>query len=120
MLANAGEKPPFVLVGHSFGGYNVRVFAHDHPDEVAGLVLVDSSHEEQSSRLPPAVLAASPGAFLFAFLEVAANLGVARVFPSLTNGDDRTGVTLPRRSARGARATGRLRFLAAIGVDRGR
>jgi pimeloyl-ACP methyl ester carboxylesterase len=94
LLANAGEKGPFVLVGHSFGGYNIRVFAHEYPDEVVGLVLVDSSHEDQSSRLPAAVLASSPGASLFAVLEVAAHLGVGRLFPSLTNADERSTASL--------------------------
>ncbi len=41
LLANANEPGPYVLVGHSLGGYTVRVYAHDYPEEVAGLVLVD-------------------------------------------------------------------------------
>jgi pimeloyl-ACP methyl ester carboxylesterase len=41
LLTNANEPGPFVLVGHSMGGYTVRVYAHDYPAEVAGLVLVD-------------------------------------------------------------------------------
>ncbi|HSL43905.1 MAG TPA: alpha/beta hydrolase, partial [Anaerolineales bacterium] len=42
LLANASEPGPYVLVGHSLGGYTVRVYAHDYPDEVAGLVLIDA------------------------------------------------------------------------------
>jgi pimeloyl-ACP methyl ester carboxylesterase len=42
--------PPYVLVGHSFGGLNMMLFARLHPDEVAGLVLVDSSHPDQTER----------------------------------------------------------------------
>ena len=53
LLKNAGEKPPFILVGHSFGGYNVRVFNGHFPDEVAGMVLVDSVQEDQYKLLPP-------------------------------------------------------------------
>ena len=41
LLENANERGPFVLVGHSLGGYTMRVYAHDYPAEVAGLVLVD-------------------------------------------------------------------------------
>ncbi len=56
-LKQAGVDPPYVLVGHSIGGFNVRVFASEHPEEVAGMVLVDSSHPEQWRRfakvLPP-------------------------------------------------------------------
>jgi len=46
LLARSGEPGPFVLVGHSFGGLNVRLFASYHPAEVAGLVLVDATHED--------------------------------------------------------------------------
>lgn len=44
LLERAGEKPPFVLVGHSLGGLNVRAYAERYRDQVAGLVLVDSAH----------------------------------------------------------------------------
>ncbi|HVF29826.1 MAG TPA: alpha/beta hydrolase [Pyrinomonadaceae bacterium] len=47
LLKQAGVKPPFVLVGHSMGGLYARVFAITYPGEVAGLVLVDPSHERQ-------------------------------------------------------------------------
>jgi len=45
-LKNANVSPPYILVGHSIGGMYVRVFADMHPDEVAGLVLVDPTQEE--------------------------------------------------------------------------
>lgn len=41
-LRNAGIPGPYVLVGHSLGGVYVRVFAELYPDEVAGVVLVDT------------------------------------------------------------------------------
>jgi pimeloyl-ACP methyl ester carboxylesterase len=40
-------KPPYVLVGHSLGGLYMQYFARNYPQEVAGLVLVDSTHWEQ-------------------------------------------------------------------------
>jgi pimeloyl-ACP methyl ester carboxylesterase len=48
MLEAAQIPGPYILVGHSFGGYNIRVFADRFPDLVAGLILVDSSHELQA------------------------------------------------------------------------
>jgi pimeloyl-ACP methyl ester carboxylesterase len=53
-LASAGEKPPYLLVGSSFGGFIVRVFNGKYSDQVAGLVLVDSTQEDQYRLLPQA------------------------------------------------------------------
>jgi len=55
LLERAGIEPPIVLVGHSLGGFNVRLYAAEHPAEVAGLVLVDATHEDLMSRSPAAV-----------------------------------------------------------------
>ena len=58
LLAAAGIAPPYLLVAHSLGGWYAREFSAMHPDEVAGIVLVDSSHPDQVPRLsavlPPA------------------------------------------------------------------
>jgi pimeloyl-ACP methyl ester carboxylesterase len=51
LLAQAGVPPPYVLVGFSFGGFHVRVYAGQFPAEVAGVVLVDASHPDQAARL---------------------------------------------------------------------
>jgi pimeloyl-ACP methyl ester carboxylesterase len=45
LLANAGEAPPYVLVGHSWGGILARAFTFTYPSEVVGLVLEESGHE---------------------------------------------------------------------------
>jgi pimeloyl-ACP methyl ester carboxylesterase len=42
LLQAAGEKPPYVLVAHSFWGPAALLYQHDHPDQVAGMVLVES------------------------------------------------------------------------------
>lgn len=52
LLQSAGVQPPYILVGHSLGGFDVRVFAGKYRSEVAGMVLVDSSHPDQQARLP--------------------------------------------------------------------
>jgi len=47
LLGAAGERPPYILVGHSMGGIYVRIYERRYPGEVAGMVLVDASHEDQ-------------------------------------------------------------------------
>jgi pimeloyl-ACP methyl ester carboxylesterase len=44
LLINAGVPDPYVLVGQSFGGLVIQLYASTHPREVAGMVLVDGSH----------------------------------------------------------------------------
>lgn len=53
-LDSAGEKPPYLPVGASFGGFCVRVFNGKYPEQVAGIVLVDSTQEDQYRLLPQA------------------------------------------------------------------
>lgn len=55
LLINAKTPGPYVLVGHSFGGYNVRVYTGLYRNDVSGLVLVDSSHEDQERYEPASV-----------------------------------------------------------------
>jgi pimeloyl-ACP methyl ester carboxylesterase len=45
LLTQAGIAPPYLLVGDSFGSYNVRLYAHRFPEKVAGIVLTDGLHE---------------------------------------------------------------------------
>lgn len=53
LLIQAKIPPPYILVGHSFGGVNMRLFASYYPHEVFGVVLVESSNENQLEELPP-------------------------------------------------------------------
>ncbi len=57
LLERAHVPGPYLLVGNSLGGANARLYAHDHRDDVLGVVLVDSMHPDQCARfektLPP-------------------------------------------------------------------
>lgn len=56
LLQNANIPSPYILVGHSLGGPVARQFAAKYPDEVAGLVMVDSAHEQQMKHFPEAMV----------------------------------------------------------------
>ncbi len=59
LLTKAGVQGPYVLVGHSMGGVIMRVYAHHYPQDVVGMVMVNSVHEEHFLRYPTTVLEAS-------------------------------------------------------------
>jgi len=46
LLSKANTAPPYILVGHSFGGLLIRRYAFDYPDEVTGMIFVDSLQED--------------------------------------------------------------------------
>ena len=52
LLKNAEIPSPYILVGHSAGGINARLYASMYPDEIVGVVLVDASHEDEIQKLP--------------------------------------------------------------------
>ena len=52
LLARSGVAGPVVLVGESIAGFDVRMFASDHPEKAAALVLVDASHEDDAHEVP--------------------------------------------------------------------
>jgi pimeloyl-ACP methyl ester carboxylesterase len=51
LLTKAEILPPYIFIGHSFGGYTAQYYARNYKDEVAGMLLIDSSHPEQYKRL---------------------------------------------------------------------
>ncbi|MBN9309944.1 alpha/beta hydrolase [Devosia sp.] len=82
LLRMAGVPGPYVLVGHSLAGKNIRMLASAHPDEVAGMVLVDARSEHVDALTPRAEadafgLALSMQGSLYA---LARRFGVARAF----------------------------------------
>lgn len=58
LLGNGSVAAPYVLVGHSLGGLIVQRFARRNPGRIAGLVLVDATHEDQFRRLEEALVPA--------------------------------------------------------------
>ncbi len=58
LLTKGGVEGPYVLVAHSISGKTARLFASQHPDEVAGMVLVDARHEHVDDHRAPEQLAA--------------------------------------------------------------
>ncbi|MGC9224042.1 MAG: alpha/beta fold hydrolase [Terracidiphilus sp.] len=80
MLDAAGVEPPYVLVGHSFGGLVVRRFALLYPREVAGIVLVDPMRPEEWPPLNPARQAQLDlGKRLIRYTIPVARCGLARI-----------------------------------------
>jgi pimeloyl-ACP methyl ester carboxylesterase len=72
---------PVILVGWSLGGYYVRAYATKHEPDVAGLVLVDSSHEDQAAKFEAiGIRGAIP--VVAPYLSTAARLGVLRLIPN--------------------------------------
>jgi pimeloyl-ACP methyl ester carboxylesterase len=84
LLANGGVPPPFVLVGHSFGGLIMRIFAARYRDEVRGLVLVDPAHpEDWVSPAAKEQIKIDRGVRLCRYGAGAARVGLARLVAAL-------------------------------------
>jgi pimeloyl-ACP methyl ester carboxylesterase len=108
-LRIAGVEPPFLMVGHSFGGLLVRRFASDYPDDVSGLVLLDPLVPSEWYPLTPArrrmlgrgVSLSRRGAFLARLGVVRASLNfllsgnrlIPRIAARLSSGAGGSGVT---------------------------
>jgi pimeloyl-ACP methyl ester carboxylesterase len=106
LLERAGEPGPYVLAGHSAGGIYVLNFAHLYPQQVAGVVLLDSMHPEQYTKI------ASWPAFYELFRRASAllpslsRLGFARAYnqaaygdlPALARDEERAFLSTPRHN----------------------
>jgi pimeloyl-ACP methyl ester carboxylesterase len=80
LLEGAGIKPPYILVGHSFGGLVMRRFAVLYPDEVSSVVLVDPMRCEEWPPLDPTKQALiNRGMRLSSYAIPIARLGLARL-----------------------------------------
>lgn len=84
LLQHAGIPGPYVLAGHSLGGLPVRVFVHDYPTEVSGVVLIDSMSPRQAklsaTDTPPPTATRASGSSILA---LPARMGLVRLFPGV-------------------------------------
>ena len=79
LLKGADTEAPYVLVGHSYGGLYARMYAARYPNQVAGVVLVDSSHPEQFTRSPQGRAMYEQTRRMGAFIPWLTRLGVIRL-----------------------------------------
>jgi pimeloyl-ACP methyl ester carboxylesterase len=80
-LLKAGEKAPYVLVGHSMGGPYIMIYTKYFGSEVAGLVFVDASHPDQVERLKAITPLTEP-----VWLRLIAKTGAALAWTGMTRG----------------------------------
>lgn len=108
LLAEAGERGPYLLAGHSIGGTYAMTFAAQYPGQVAGMVLLDSSSPEQMTAIP-----SYPGQYAVMLRGLAmgptlARVGLGPLFSSGSNlpaesGQQVQALTSTARAARNAR-----------------
>jgi pimeloyl-ACP methyl ester carboxylesterase len=85
LLESASIAPPFVLVGHSYGGFVMRIFTARYRKDVAGLILVDPAHpEDWVNPAPKELIKIERGVKLCQQGASAARFGLARLVSALT------------------------------------
>lgn len=85
LLVNAGETGPYVLVGHSFGGLYVRMYAEMYPEDVAGMVFIEGTLPDGLKALgKPDVMPNAPDAGMMDMMPFISRLGILRLagFPA--------------------------------------
>jgi len=79
LLQSAGIPGPYVLVGWSFGGLYVREYAGQYPNEVGGMVLLDSSHPDQWTSTAEGQAQFDANSKIYSVAPILARLGVMRI-----------------------------------------
>jgi pimeloyl-ACP methyl ester carboxylesterase len=104
LLDRGGVPPPFLLVGHSFGGLVVQIFAQRFRSETAGMVLVDPAHAEDWVRpAPKEQVLIDRGVRLCRYGVIAARIGLARLVTMLVRSGQLTVARgLVKAASRGA------------------
>ncbi len=85
LLEKNGEKPPYILVGHSMGGVYNRIFRDLYPNEVVGMVFLDSSHPEQWNRLKQKELIPNSQINFLKVIAVVSDLGLRGVYNKIVS-----------------------------------
>lgn len=86
LLGKLGIQPPYILAGHSFGGLLARIYAGLHPDEVAGVVLIDASHEDLYDLFPDMDKMVKQAGMGVRLLKLASRLGLGKQLTKLSLG----------------------------------
>lgn len=90
LLEKNGEKPPYILIGHSMGGPYNRIFRDLYPNEVKGMVFIDSSHPEQWKRLAENGLFNENQISSLKSLAVLSDMGLLGVYNTISNSKYKT------------------------------
>ncbi|HSL46131.1 MAG TPA: alpha/beta hydrolase [Anaerolineales bacterium] len=89
MLVNANLTGPYILAGHSLGGPVARQFATKYPEEVAGLVMVDSAHEQQVKYFPEQLVKMVTSMMgMFTVMKLMGKIGLFALNPKMVPVDD--------------------------------
>ena len=118
LLKNANIEGPYVMVGHSTGGMLVRLYAHTYPAEVVGMVQVDAQHEEQFSRLSPAIQQNLKAMFAqgnqtLPLFQVVINTGIGALVPAVGASADNPQLPSPAREEFSAIALSSSKYIEA-------
>lgn len=86
ILRQKNIQGPIVLVGHSFGGLNMQLYALTYPEDISALILVDSAHENQINKMPRTGLFHK---YVFKLGMLAAPFGLPRLYLSNSDPEER-------------------------------